>query len=125
MGNKHKAPLMLVQSRIPSSRYRELLDLLTKSQNPTMSSLIRDVLSNKTIVCKTHDETYDLLMDRILSIQMEIHAIGVNINQVTRYFNSLEDPLRKKVLVKKLEKLLTETGIKVDGLEKLVTESLL
>lgn len=89
-----------------------------------MSSLVRDILSNKTIVCKTHDETFDLLLDSMNSIQMEIHAIGVNINQITRYFNSLEDPLRKKGLVRKLEKLLAETGVKVDGLEKLIKKSL-
>ncbi|WP_200978212.1 hypothetical protein [Echinicola sp. 20G] len=119
-----KKNLKQVESRISMERYQYLLDLLSKSQNATMSSLVRDILSNKTIVCKTHDETFDLLLDRMNSIQMEIHAIGVNINQVTRYFNSLEDPLRKKGLVRKLEKLLAEAGVKVDGLEKLIKKSL-
>ncbi|GAB3655991.1 hypothetical protein GCM10028791_27540 [Echinicola sediminis] len=124
MAKSPKATLKLVQSRIPPAHYQRLLELLSKSQNATMSSLLRDILSNRTIVCKTHDETADLLLDRMHAIQMEIHAIGVNINQVTRYFNSLQDPLRKKALVKKLEKELTSTGRKVDELEKLLHSKL-
>jgi len=100
----------------------ELLDLLSKCQNQTMSALIRDILTDKDIVCKTHDETFDLVLDHMHCIQMEIHAIGVNINQVTRYFNSQRDPLRKKALVKKLEKQLAQTGEKVDALEKLLVK---
>ncbi|WP_168196279.1 plasmid mobilization protein [Echinicola soli] len=115
--SKRRNLTKLVESRISVEQYQQLVDTLAKSQNPTMSSLIRDILSRKTIVCKTHDETYDLLLDRMQAIQMEIHAIGVNINQVTRYFNSLKDPLRKKSLVKKLEKQLVQTGKKVDHLE--------
>ncbi|GGF42450.1 plasmid mobilization protein [Echinicola rosea] len=122
MSKRRKTTLQLVESRISVERYRQLLDLLSKSRNPTMSSLIRDILSGKAIICKTHDETFDLLLDRMQSVQRELHAIGVNINQVTRHFNSLDDPLRKKALVKTLERQLAQVGKKVDALEKLVKQ---
>ncbi|AWW29456.1 hypothetical protein DN752_04470 [Echinicola strongylocentroti] len=122
MSNQKKATLKQVESRISMDRYKKLLELLSRSQNATMSSLIRDILSGKEIVCRAHDETFDLLLDRMHAVQMEIHAIGVNINQVTRHFNSLNDPLRKKALVKKLEAQLTKTGSKVDILEKMIKQ---
>ncbi|UCS92248.1 plasmid mobilization relaxosome protein MobC [Echinicola marina] len=118
MGKRNKSRLKQVESRIPEQRYHELVNLLSKSQNATMSALIRDILSNKTIICKNHDETADLLLDQMHSIQMEIHAIGVNINQITRHFNSLNDPLWKKSLVKQLEKQLALVGNKMEELER-------
>ncbi|UCS91668.1 hypothetical protein KZP23_13005 [Echinicola marina] len=123
MGARKKSRLKQVESRIPEKRYQELVNLLSKSQNVTMSALIRDILSNKSIVCKTHDETYELLLDQMQSIQMEIHSIGVNINQVTRYFNSLKDPLRKKALVKQVEKQLSLVGNKMEELERVLQKS--
>ncbi|WP_317195538.1 plasmid mobilization protein [Echinicola shivajiensis] len=123
MGARKKLRLKQVESRIPEQRYQELVNLLSKSQNNTMSALIRDILSNKTIICKTHDETADLLLDQMQSIQMEIHAIGVNINQITRYFNSLKDPLRKKALVKQVEKQLALVGNKIEELESTMQKS--
>lgn len=53
-----------------------------------MSELIRRILEEREIRIVTYDGSLDQTMEVLCSIEKELHAIGVNINQITRQFNS-------------------------------------
>ncbi|GGF38556.1 plasmid mobilization protein [Echinicola rosea] len=126
MGRKKKTSGALpyrVESRLGERKYRELVNTLQRSEHRTMSALVRELLSNRPIICKTHDDSVERVLEEFSILQMEFHAIGVNINQITRYFNSIEDPLRKKKLVRKVEKQMEQFGKQMDSLEKLLSHN--
>ena len=60
-----------------------------------MSTLIRTILENRQVKIYVHDETLDNWMDELSQLRAEIRAIGVNINQITRHFNTYPEPVRK------------------------------
>lgn len=76
-----------VFTRLGREKYDELAALLEKSRHRNMSSMLRDVLHSKKIVIENYDGTLDKVMEELGRIRSELHAIGVNINQVTRRFN--------------------------------------
>jgi len=85
-----------IESRISTDKYEELVDLLSKCQNQTMSSLIRKIICKQKVRIIHYDQTQDLLMEKLSGIQSELNRIGVNINQLTTYFNKSGD-LRNKI----------------------------
>ncbi|QDH81235.1 hypothetical protein FKX85_20255 [Echinicola soli] len=122
MATKQKTEKVVVMSKISMERYRELLGLLSKSTNLSMSALIRQILSNKPITCRTHDQTYDLVMERMSSIQMEIQEIGVNVDQVVHDFLVNSDAPRRRKLAKRLEGKVKEALRKLEDLENVVKD---
>ncbi len=76
-----------IKTRVNEKRYRSLVDLLAKTRHRSMSEMIREILNNKPITVCTYDKTFDQHMEQLISLQQEIQSIGVNINQVTRFFH--------------------------------------
>jgi hypothetical protein len=105
-------------TRVNSEKYAQLQDILAKRPNPDMSGLIRDILHNRPVKVFTKDKTFDNVMEELARLRSEIRAIGVNINQITRFFNTYPEPQRKALYAKmavkeylalepKIEELLT------------------
>ncbi|SIT10429.1 plasmid mobilization protein [Belliella pelovolcani] len=69
-----------IESRISETKFQELLTLLSKSQNQTMSSLIRDILSKRKVTITTYDRSLDFVLEELSQIHQQINAIGVNVN---------------------------------------------
>jgi hypothetical protein len=90
----------LVWTRVNDKKYKELISLLTKTKDETLSGLVRNILQNRTIKVYTHDETTDLLLEELASLRTEIKAIGVNFNQITRYFNTYPEDAKKRFYAK-------------------------
>ena len=65
-----------------------------------MSSLVRKILNNRPIRVYTRDLTLDNLMEELARLRTEIRAIGVNINQMTKLFNTYPEPQRKLLYAK-------------------------
>ena len=84
-----------VMTRINQAKYQELKRLADMTKDETISGLVRDIIHNRTIQVFTHDETMDLLMEELANLRGQIRAIGVNINQITRLFNTYPEPGRK------------------------------
>ncbi|HEX9504101.1 MAG TPA: plasmid mobilization relaxosome protein MobC [Patescibacteria group bacterium] len=89
-----------VTIRIGEEKFNELKKLLDGNSQNDMSRLLRDILHNKPITVFTKDKTLDNLMEELAKLRSEIRAIGVNINQITRLFNTYPEPQRKALFAK-------------------------
>ena len=111
-----------VMTRINQAKYQELKRLADMTKDETISGLVRDIINNRPIQVYTHDETMDLLMEELASLRGQIRAIGVNINQITRLFNTYPEPRRKEFYAKTAfnEYLLIE--VKIDRLLEIISK---
>jgi hypothetical protein len=89
-----------VMTRINHSKYLELKGIVSKTKDETISGLIRSIIHNRRIKIYTHDESMNLLMEELARLRGEIRHIGVNINQITKFFNSYPEPWRKEFYAK-------------------------
>jgi hypothetical protein len=109
-----------IKTRVNEKRYNTLLDLLTRSTHQNMSELVRDILENKPVTIRIYDESFDDFMEQIILIKKEINAIGVNINQVTHFFNGSSQEIRKPYYALKIAEQYNLVGHKVDQLLKII-----
>jgi hypothetical protein len=118
---KGQDKLQQVQLRLTQKKLREITEIVNASKDETVSSVVRKILLGKTIKVYRHDETTDLLLEELASLRAEIKAIGVNINQITKKFNTYPELKRKEfygkiafaeymMLEAKIEKLLVIMG---------------
>lgn len=126
MGRKKVSPDIAltrkVETRITEGKYQELLSLLKISNHPEMSGLIRDILLNRVIRTSSHDGTFDQTMEMLSAIRNELRAIGVNINQITRFFNSYPDARRKEFYAKTAFRTYLEIDSRVNQLLQIVSK---
>lgn len=90
----------LVWTRINNEKFRELQGILKQTKDETISSAVRKILYNRPIKIYVRDETADLLLEEMTGLRSEIKSIGVNINQITRYFNTYPEDDKKKFYAK-------------------------
>jgi hypothetical protein len=83
-------------TRVDEKKHEELSGILSKNPNENMSSLVRKILLNRKVKVYTHDLTLDNLMEELARLRTEIRAIGVNINQMTRLFNTYPEEKKKE-----------------------------
>lgn len=99
MGRKRAADDRRLRFRVVTyvngRKYQELQSLLQQNAKMDMSTLVRYILENRQVRIYVHDETLDHWMEELSRLRTEIKAIGVNINQITRNFNTYPDMLRK------------------------------
>ncbi|MDF2190550.1 plasmid mobilization relaxosome protein MobC [Paraflavitalea sp. CAU 1676] len=87
-------------TRVNDSKFKEFQELLKKNPQNDMSSMLRSILYNTPVIVYTKDKTVDLLLEELAALRSEIKAIGVNINQMTRYFNTYPDQRQKEFYAK-------------------------
>lgn len=85
----------LVYTRINDAKYKELSEILSKTKNETISSIIRKIIYDRKIRTYVHDESMDILMEELAAIRGEILVIGRNVNQMTRLCNISETHQQK------------------------------
>ncbi|GGF51697.1 hypothetical protein [Echinicola rosea] len=120
MATKQKTEKVVVMSKISRDRYQELLVLLSKSTNHSMSALIRQILSNRPVKCRTYDQTYDRVLEGMHSIQMEIQEIAVNVDQMVHDVLVNSGTPKDRKMARRLEGKLKEALWKLEVLEKMV-----
>lgn len=86
----------LVWTRITDKKYQELQSILRKSKDETLSGLVRKIIYKQPVKVYVHDETINVVMEELATLRTEIRAIGININQVTRFFNTYPEIKRKE-----------------------------
>lgn len=89
-----------VMTRITKAKYDELKTIAAKTKDETVSGLIRNIIHNRPVIVYTHDETLNLVMEELAALRGEIKSIGININQVTRLFNTYPEERRKEFYAK-------------------------
>jgi hypothetical protein len=117
--NKLEFPVM---TRINQGKYKELKRLADNTKDETISSLVRDIIHNRPIQVYTHDETMDLLMEELANLRGEIKAIGININQITRLFNTYLEPRRKEFYAKTAFSEYLAIQQKIDRLLEIISK---
>lgn len=111
-----------VFTRIGKTKYEELDELLKSSACRTMSALLRDILMRRNITVQTHDITLDKTMEQLSAIRKELHAIGININQITHRFNIYPDFEHRIFLATEAAAQYKRTEVKVDELLSLIAK---
>ena len=90
----------LVAAKIDDQTYRKLRRLLDQHPGNDMSNLVRTILTNRPVRIFTRDQTLDNVMEELTRLRTEIKHIGVNINQITKKFNTYPEPQRKDFYAK-------------------------
>ena len=110
-----------IKTRVNDTRYKALSDLLRQSRFQSMSEMIRDILDHKPIRVLTHDDSLEQYMEVLSSIQRELRSIGININQITRHFNSSSEN-QNIFHSMKIAEQYDQVGVKVEQLLSVVNQ---
>lgn len=89
-----------VFTRVNETKYKQLIELVARTNKGDISTLLRDILYNRPIKTITRDTTFDNTMQELVKLRTEIKAIGININQITRYFNTYPEKYKKEFYAK-------------------------
>jgi hypothetical protein len=89
-----------IKTRVNAEKFQALQRILSQNPHKDMSSLVRDILEDRPVKIFTRDLTLDNLMEELAKLRTEIRAIGININQITRKFNTYPEPRRKEFYAK-------------------------
>lgn len=84
--------------RVTDAEYQRLKSLQLKSDCHSVGEVIRRSLAGKQVKLFYKDTSLDGVIEELADIREELRAIGVNINQVTRHFNS-STPKHKRVML--------------------------
>lgn len=110
-----------IMTRINKATYDRLNQLITKTKDETLAGLVRNILHNKSVKVYTHDETTDLLLEELACLRSELKAIGVNFNQITRYFNTYPEDGKKRFYAKIGFEKYAQIEMKLDRLLAMVS----
>ncbi len=109
-------------TRVNDHKYRELQAIVAKNPRLDMSTLLRNILHDRTIKVYTHDQSLDLLMEELSRLRAEIRAIGVNINQQTRYFNTYKEARKKELFARIAFKEYQAIEPKIDSIYAIIAQ---
>lgn len=111
--------------RVSSPFYEKMRGWLSKSTCRSIGEMARHIVSRERIIFYTKDATMDGVAAELAGIKKELRAIGVNINQVTSYFNSKALPSAKIFEALKILDEYKKVTVKCDevlgGIEKIST----
>lgn len=101
----------------------ELKGLLQKSTYcQTLSELIRDMLFKKELTVNTYNASLQEVKLQLARIRNELQSIGININQITRYFNSSQDAETKLAYAEKVVPHYRKVEGKIDELFTILSQ---
>jgi hypothetical protein len=109
-------------TRVGHAKFAELKKLLDGNPANRMSRLLRDILYHEPIIVYTRDESLHIVMDELGKLRGEIRAIGININQVTRLFNTYPEPQRKTLYAKMAFKEYQALEPKINQLLEIISK---
>lgn len=111
-----------IKTRVNDQKFNELNNLLAKTRYKTMSELVRNILHNRPVKVYTVDESIPEIMEDLSGIRKELKSIGININQVTHYFNSTPDATKKLFHSFEIDKHFQTVGTRVQLLLTLISK---
>lgn len=81
-----------ITCRVTRQAYERLSALRKQSNCRTLGELVRSILLQEKIVWYHKDASMEAVAAELAKIRAELRAVGVNVNQVTRHFNSASVP---------------------------------
>jgi len=108
----------LIGVRVSEAFYNKLEGLRKNSNCQTLGEFARMILQKEEIIWYHKDASSDTVTVELTAIRKELRAMGTNINQVTRYFNSSTIPNQK---IFEALKILDEYKKVTSQVDKLLT----
>ncbi|KQS37173.1 mobilization protein [Pedobacter sp. Leaf194] len=108
--------------RINQRTFERLSKILQDSGCRSMGEVARKILTQEKINCFYRDESLSGPMEELALIRKEIKAIGVNINQQTRYFNASKSGSEKTFYAMRTGPLYKEVDVKIDILLAVISK---
>jgi hypothetical protein len=105
-----------IKTRVNEARFSQLTKMLESSECQNMSELVRHILNNRPVTLLHRDKSLDLLIEELTSIRKELRSIGININQITRQFNTYPEKEQKIFYALGVSEQYQLVGKKVDQL---------
>src|SRR5215831_4815942 len=112
----------IIRTRVNTAKYRELTAILEKTKDENLCSLVRKILDNQKIRTYTYDESLNIVMEELAALRQEIRAIGININQITRLFNTYPEDKKKEFFAKVAFKEYLRIESKINRLLDIISE---
>jgi len=108
--------------RIDQKTFNRLDKILQDSGCRSLGEVARKILSKERINCFYRDESISGPMEELALIRKEIKAIGVNINQQTRFFNACKSDSQKTFYAMRTADLYKGVESKIEVLLSLVSK---
>jgi hypothetical protein len=85
----------LIGLKVTDAMYKWLDGMVKTSDCQSVPELVRRIIGKKRVLIFQYDSSLDRHWDELVELTGEIHAIGVNINQITHHFNSVANENQK------------------------------
>lgn len=108
--------------RLSQAQFNKLEKLRAESNCQTIAEIVRRILAGKKINLFYTDITMNAPMEELATIRRELKAIGININQITRSFNTDKAGIQRAYYVMKVADLYKTVDAKVDRLLVLIAK---
>lgn len=102
--------------RVTEELFTKLKKLQTESDCSSVGEVARKILANKKINCFYRDISLNAPMEEMALIRKELKAIGININQQTKYFHTSQSSAERAFYMMKTGDLYKKVDVKVDRL---------
>jgi hypothetical protein len=120
--NKNEPLKSIVSFRLSDELYKKLEDQRKNTDCQSLGEFARRILERKPVIWYHKDATMDNVAAELSGIKRELRAIGTNINQVTRYFNSSALPNQKIFEALKILDDYQKVNTKVKEVMTLISE---
>lgn len=105
-----------VRTRVTQSTWNKLEHLQQESGCQSVGEVARMILSNEQINCFYKDVSLNAPMEEMALIRKELKAIGININQQTKFFHMSKSEAQRAFFTVKTADLYKTVGNKVEEL---------
>jgi hypothetical protein len=108
--------------RINETVFQRLEKLQKESDCGSVGEVARKILSQKKINCFYRDISVNAPLEEMALIRKELKAIGININQQTKYFHTSQNGTERAFYVLKTAILYQQIDAKVERLLTLISQ---
>ena len=123
---KSKQPSQLLSHpilfRVSKAEYERLQAYCQDSDCPSIGEALRRLLQGKPITLFHRDRSLDAPLEELARIRQELRAIGVNINQLLRYFHSTQHSTEHRLLAEQALGQYRQVESKVSLLLTLISQ---
>ncbi|MDB5141416.1 MAG: mobC [Mucilaginibacter sp.] len=112
----------IIMLRVTKATWDKLENIRSKSDCQTIPEVVRRIIGREKIIFFHKDASMDAPMEILIGIQKELKAIGVNINQITRNFNSMAGERQRWYQIKRAAQYYNQVDTKVNLLLTLISQ---
>ena len=108
--------------RVTETVFKKLEKLQQESNCQSVGEVARKIISGEKILCFYKDISLNAPMEELTSIRKELKAIGININQQTKYFHTSDSEAQRAFYVMKTADLYKKVNANVETLLILISK---